>query len=506
MLLKLEGSGPLYTRVYSTLRRRIAEGLFKPGERLPGTRSAASALGVSRTVVLLAYSQLESEGYTTTRVGSGTFVSSDNTVNGHGDASAAPTSTAPVSMKRLPAVPLSRLASRVTRSAAEESPTGLLRGVVEIVDLTDEATTYDARGLKAWRRAIMQTIGNLPTEPPGVAGVPALRRAMLNYLQRERGVVADVEDVVIVSSAQQARDLIARVLVDEGTVVGMEDPCDPGARHAFAASGARIVACPVGSDGFDIHAHVASLCDATVVHVAPSCQFPTAAAMSQQRRTALLEWAYARLAYIVEDDSDSDHRQGVRVTPALQGMDRHERVIYYMSSFGRALYPALQLGCVVVPPELREKFHALKWLSDDDGMSLGQHAWAKLIANGEYTRSLRRLSRQLTHKHHVLVDALKHHFESGIELHGHAASGRVLVQLPQLAVGWETVLREEALRGGLLLQSGAAWYAKPRPHVTMMLNYSATPDANLEIAAQRLASAYHTTMSDVRRSVPALEQ
>ncbi len=498
MLLKLEGCGPLYTRVYSTLRRRIVEGVFKPGERLPGTRSAASALGVSRTVVLLAYAQLESEGYTTTRVGSGTFVSEGNIAGDHDDAAATPVST-----KRLPAVPLSRLASRVTHSAAEDNPTGLLQGAIEIVDLTDEGARYDARGLKAWRRAMIQTIGNLPTEPPGVAGVPALRKAMLNYLQRERGVVADIEDVVIVSSAQQARDLIARVLVDEGTVVGMEDPCDPGARHAFAASGGRIVACSVDDNGFDIQAHAASLRDATVVHVAPSCQFPTGVAMSQQRRAALLEWAYARLAYIVEDDSDSDHRQGVRVTPALQGMGRHERVIYYMSSFARSLYPALQLGCVVVPPELREKFHALRWLSDHDGMSMGQHAWARYIANGEYTRSLRRQSKQLAHKHADLVRALKHYLGPGIELHGPATSGQLLVHLPELAIGWGTVLREEALRGGLLLQSGEPWYAKPQPHVTLMLNYSGTPEANLDIAAQRLAHAYRTAMADVGRSVPA---
>lgn len=505
MLLKLEGEGPLYTRVYTTLRRHIIEGRFPPGERLPGTRSVANALGVSRTVVLLAYSQLESEGYTTTRVGSGTFVAerpvtpetpevSAEAMAGVGAASRVPAA------QPLPEVPLSRVATRVQQAPMPDHPLDLLDDDVGVVDLTDVAISYDTRALKAWRRALSKAMSDLPDELPSGSGVLSLREAMLDYLNRERGVVANIEDMVIVNSVQQARDLIARVLVDENTVVGVEEPCNPGVRYSFAAAGAHLVACPPDAEGLDVDRHADRLETARVIHVSPTCHVPTGAAMSAARREALLEWAYARPAYIVEEDFDHDHRHGVRVLPALQGADRHERVIYYMNNFARAVYPAMQVGCVVVPPALRGKFHAIKRLTDSDGIALRQYAWAEYLAEGEYARSLRRLSQQLGQKCQLLVAALQRRLGSGIQIENRVATGQLLVHLPRLDAAWDTMLREEALRTGLLLQSAADWYLQPPAHTVLLLHYAAANEAALETAVERLACAYQVTMQDVART------
>src|SRR5699024_11674924 len=174
MLLKLEGEGPLYTRVYATLRRNIIEGRFPPGERIPGTRSVAGALGVSRTVVLLAYSQLVSEGYTATRVGAGTFVAERAGTDGNAVEPVPPLEDKPAPPAAgeapPPDVPLSRLAARVRQAPAFDQPLDLLDDDVGVVDLTDTAVSYDTRALKAWRRALSQAMAMLPTELPGGAG------------------------------------------------------------------------------------------------------------------------------------------------------------------------------------------------------------------------------------------------------------------------------------------------------------------------------------------------
>lgn len=505
MLLELQGNGPLYMRVYSTLRQRIVDGRLGPGERLPGTRSVASALGVSRTVVLLAYSQLESEGYTTTRVGSGTYVTDARVlddrprpaVNG---AAATEAGTVPDPKPHVPSAPLSRLATRVPQAPLADRPLDLLDSAVGVVDLTGSATSYDAQGMKAWRRSLSRTMAEMPPNLPGVAGALPLREAMLDYLGRERGVVADVDDIIIVNSAQQARDLIARVLVDEHTVVGVEDPCNPGIRRAFVVAGGQVVPCPVREGGLDVARGDGKLDKAQVLHVAPACHVPSGISMSETHREALLQWAYERPAWIVEEDLDGDRRHGVRVTPALQGADRHGRVIYYLNNLAHAVYPALPMSCVVVPPSLREKFRALKSLSDHDDAAVRQHAWASHIANGEHARSLRRLSQQLSQKHRVLVDALHRHLGSSMNCEGTAATGRLLVHLPGLEASWMTMLREEALRIGLLLQSAGDWYAGARQHVTLMLRYAAVPEDLMDVAARRLAHARHIALRDVAGS------
>lgn len=499
MLLELKGEGPLYTRVYATLRQRIVDGRLKAGERLPGTRSMAKALGVSRTVVLLAYSQLESEGYTVTRVGSGTYVTEARVLN---DTPAATNDSTDLSAHEvpppaLPEAPLSKLARRMPAAASGDRPLDLLDDDVGVVDFTGATTSYDAQGLKTWRRSLSRALAQMPSELPGPAGVSALREAMLEYLARERGVVAQVEDLVIVNSVQQARDLVARVLVDENTTVGVEDPCDPGIRRAFALAGGRVEACPVDADGLDVAAvpgHVG------VVHVAPACHIPGGATLSAQRRAALLAWAGRQPGWIVEEDFDGDQRHGVRVSSALQGADRAGRVIYYMNNLGGAVYPSLPMSCLVVPRSLREKFHALKGLSDQDEGVIRQHAWALHVAAGEHARSLRRLSQHLQNKHAALVDALRRHLGASIRCEGAPATGHLLLHLPALQASWMTVLREEALRTGLLLQSADDWYAGNNPHVVLMLRYAAVPDHLMDVAARRLAYARRVAWHDVNRA------
>lgn len=508
MLLKLEGDGPLYLRVYATLRREIVDGRFLPGKRLPGTRSIAKALGVSRTVVLLAYSQLESEGYTTTRVGSGTYVAETLPVSGLSNAQVRPLVTRDDSGAAVneadgpqpPEVPLSRLVSRVSRAPDPDPPRELLDDADDVIDLTDRAVFYDRQGLRAWCQALSRAMGELPADLPGVAGALSLRETLLEYLRRERGVVADVEDLIIVNNIDQARSLIARVLLDERAWVGLEDPCCPKLHGMFAAVGARVVECPVDSEGFDVERHAEALEKVRAICVSPSCQSPTGVVMSPRRRAALLDWVRTRPAYVVEEDFDCNHRRGVRAVPALQGEDRYGRVVYYLAGLARAVYPALDMGCLVVPPALREKFHVLKNLSDHDGVVLQQHAWVRHVASGEYDRGLRRLSRQLGRKHELLVEALQRRVETSLVMQGGMAKGVLMLHLPVLDASWVTVLREEALRAGLLLQSGQGWYGHPPSHAVLMLCYAAVPEDRIDAAAQRLAHAFRITLHDVARA------
>lgn len=227
------GREPIYMQVHEAIRRDIERGRFRVGARLPGSRSMAVTLGVSRTVVLMAYEQLEAEGYVQTQGGSGTYVSA-----------AAIEAPSPIETEGNPSASLANIPfSRFARCLAlpTQTPTEHEYCTADVIDLSLPRVRSDARSLKHWRQTVAKLVRRRSVpDYPVLEGAPPLRAAVARYLRMERGIVVDPQEVVIVSGTQQARDLIARVLLDEGAVAGVEDPCYWGVRHTYAASGARL--------------------------------------------------------------------------------------------------------------------------------------------------------------------------------------------------------------------------------------------------------------------------
>lgn len=473
---------PMYVQIAESIRRDIVSGRFQVGARLPGSRSMAVALGVSRTVVLMAYDQLESEGYLDSRSGSGTYVSARPAGVSACAALVEPPAEAPGDPR------LSRLARRAVVPAMAEASPPALDG--ELIDLAQPRVKSDPRSLKAWMQNLIALLRrrNAP-DFPELQGAVDLRKAVARYLSIERAIEVDPDDILIVSDAQQARDLIARVLLDEGDGVGVEEPCQWSARYTYEAMGARIVPCQVGPHGMDIDRHAAALDGVRLVNVAPSFQFPTGVVMPEDRRRALLQWAYAHDVCLVEDDFDCEHHFGARTSPSLWSLDRHDRVIH-VSSFARSMFPALQLGYMLVPRTLRERFLAVKWLADRGSISMQQHVLAMCITSGQYLRDLRRIAHRLAPRHRALQTALQVRLGSAMTVTGSVAGGSLFVHLPQLPRHATEALMAEALTRGVRIRSAERFHRTPPDHVTLVLSYAGVSEANLKRAGTRLAEAY----------------
>lgn len=473
---------PMYVQIAGSIRRDIDGGRFQVGARLPGSRSMAVALGVSRTVVLMAFDQLESEGYLESQSGSGTYVSAR-------PAGVSACETRVEEQLQAPEAPrLSRLALRAVLPAVPEAEAPALEG--EVIDLAQPRVKSDPRSLKAWMQNLMALLRRRDAPDfPELQGAFDLRRAVAGYLSVERAIEIDPDDILIVSGAQQARDLIARVLLDEGDGVGVEEPCHWSVRHTYEAMGARIVPCQVGLHGMDIDRHAAALEGVRLVSVAPSYQFPTGVVMPEERRRALLQWAYAHGACLVEDDFDCEHRFGVRTSPSLWSLDRHGRVIH-VSSFARSMFPALQLGYMLVPRPLRERFLAVKWLADRGSISMQQHVLAACITSGQYLRDLRRIAHRLAPRHRALRDALQARLGSAMEVTGSVAGGSLFVHLPGLPRSATGALITEALARGVRIRSAERFHRTPPDHVTLVLSYAGVSEVSLKRAGARLAEAY----------------
>ncbi|MBW8760957.1 MAG: PLP-dependent aminotransferase family protein, partial [Burkholderiales bacterium] len=218
------------------------------------------------------------------------------------------------------------------------------------------------------------------------AGHTALREAIAEHLAYARGVRCTAADVIVTQGAQQAFDLLVRVLVGPGDTAAIESPGYPPVIALLQAQGARIAPVPVDDEGLVTDALPP---EAKLIYTTPAHQFPLGVAMSAARRRALLAWAARTGAVVIEDDYDSEFRFEGQPRDSLQGLDTDGRVAF-VGSFSKTLAPSLRLGYVIAPPALRKALLHAKHLADVHGPSLLQHALARFMAEGHYRKHLRR--------------------------------------------------------------------------------------------------------------------
>jgi GntR family transcriptional regulator/MocR family aminotransferase len=395
-------SGERLRALHGQLRAAILAGRLQPGLRLPSTRSLADACGVARNTAMAAYDLLLSEGYLAARQGAGTYV-----------ADVLP------DLKR-------RRAPRERRpSSSDRRLNDFWKSSAGSVDLPrPEPVRFDFRlgvpdigrlPMDVWRRLSSRALRSYSKAPVGYDhshGRPALREAIARYVSFTRAVACQADDITVTAGAQQAFDLIARILVTPGrTVVAVENPGYPPVRAALAAAGAKIVPVPVDEEGLVVERLPAN---AAVVCVTPSHQFPLGSAMSARRRAALLEFAHARDAVVIEDDYDAEFRFGERPLDALQTLDRTESV-FYVGTFSKSLFPALRLGFAVAPPWARRALGAAKRCADSHSSPLVQEALAAFITEGHLARHVRRMRRIYGARRQVLLSGLREEFGRWLE-------------------------------------------------------------------------------------------
>ena len=221
---------------------------------------------------------------------------------------------------------------------------------------------------------------------------------------------ATEKDVFVTNGSQQAIDLLARVLLEPGDLVAVEDPGYPPPRRAFVAHGGQVAGVPVDEEGLVVDA----IPDGTrLVYVTPSHQFPLGMPMSMTRRQALLRWAERADAAIVEDDYDSEFRYGGRPLETLQSLDRSGRVLF-VGSFSKVMLPTLRLGFAVVPEPLHGAMRRAKYVSDWHTAVPVQAAAAEFIDDGLLAQHIRRMRRLYGERHERIARTLERDFAAHV--------------------------------------------------------------------------------------------
>lgn len=466
LALDIRGGQGVTRQVYDALKQAILEGRLKPGERLPSTRELSWRLALARGTISEAYARLTSEGYVDARRGSGTFV--------------AP--TGPNTAGRISRPHSDR--PRVETSWARRlgTPHSIIPDRDLPFDFRPGLPDFASFPVTTWRRLVARSLKTLSRDIARYgdpAGNVSLRRTITRYLSHSRAVLCSPEHVVITGGAQQALDIIVRLVIEPGSVVAIENPGYPLAVRLFRAYGAQVVPVAVDDEGLDVERIPKN---AGCIYVTPSHQFPLGVTMSLTRRRALLAWARDRRAVVVEDDYDSEFRFDGRPLESLQGLDRSGNVVY-LGTFSKVLFPGLRLGYAVVPDWLQPRFVSAKWLIDRHTPALEQCVMAEFMAKGHFDRYMRQMQRVYSQRRDILISALHKFFGQRLNLlPSHA--GLHIAGFLDRDIDAEELIRR-AYEGGVGLYSIEPFYIG-RPRQGLIFGFGACSAADIAEGIRRL--------------------
>jgi GntR family transcriptional regulator / MocR family aminotransferase len=463
-------SVPLTRQIYEFWRLGILSGRFCGGERVPSTRDLATALDLSRGTITQAYEQLISEGYFQTTHGSGTFVCSqlpEKLLN-------APATTGRRSAQEA-AAPLSTFGKRLQK---DYQHLGKQPGYICLSHWGPDLELFP---LELWNRLYARSLRALGADALGYAeyarGYEPLCEEIAKYVSRSRAVTCSSDQVIVVNGSQQGLDLCARLLLEPGDEVAVENPGYSGASRVFEATGARLRPVPVDREGI--------VCDrlgeaAKVVYVTPAHQFPTGVALSLRRRLELIGWARRRRAVIIEDDYDSEYRYSGAPMPALQGLATGVAVVY-CGTFSKVMYPGLRVGYLIVPRPMVAAFIRAKWLSDRHTSVHQQATLHQFMKDGHLERHIRRMRRIYDLRRTTLVESLHRHFGDTASVLGEAAGMHAYVRFsdPDIAT--------RAIRNKVQLRDSGAYYLGKAPANDYLLGFSMLSESGIREGIKRLA-------------------
>ncbi len=371
-------------QLYRQIRKNILEEHLHEGDRLPATRKFASALGISRNIVLEAYEQLKMEGFVQSHQGSYTSVASGAAL-------------------KQPILELPSENNFIETAIAED-----------IIDFRHGIPALDLFPRKAWNKAITQVLLDIPAsnfDYNDLAGCPKLRTSIATYLFKTRGILCTPKQIIITSGSTQAFTLITQLLLSNNRKVIVEDPLNDQLQKYLGKLGCDLHAIPVDEQGLQT-SFLIKQTPPSFTLITPSQQFPTGGILPIQRRIELIHFARKTKSYIVEDDYENEFTYEGSYISSLQELAPEE--VIYVGTFSKTLIPTLRLGYIVLPSHLIEKFYQLDWHATQQPSAIEQLALAAFIDTGQLQRHINRMKKIYQKRRCKVILELKRHFSDDV--------------------------------------------------------------------------------------------
>ncbi len=390
---------PIHHQLYRQIRDELASGSFNHNSsRLPSTRALAAELGIARLTVKLAFEKLHAEGYLRAKSGSGTFVADSlpETFLSPDKATAKPQKERPAQLsERVKNIPDKRVGKQFDVGIAGSPGVSFVPALAAI----------DEFPIEVWERLRAQVLASKGAHLLQYAsshGDADLRKAIAAYLCDFRGARCHPDQIIITAGTQQALMISALTLVNRGEVAWIEDPGFHQARRAFGFAGATVVPRPIDREGIVI-ARSSKQASPKIVFVTPSHQFPLGMTMSLARRTALIEFARTRDAFLFEDDHSSEFRFTGPPLPCLQGLDNSGRVIY-AGTLSKILYPSLRLGYLLAPKQLVDSMIKVRAVMDQHSSAIDQATLARFVSEGFFLSHVKRMRKLYADRREFFIE------------------------------------------------------------------------------------------------------
>ncbi len=468
-------------QVHEQIVDRIAAGELTPGMRLPPVRRLAKQLGINQMTVARAYKDLSEAGFVEGRAGGGTHVRAPNGASSKRARESEAAAAEPLLSERL--YELSHAPGVIGFTSNYPAPDSDCAAEFEIC-----LKSVIADGLAPY----------FSYDPPN--GRVGFRRCIVDYLA-EQDVVTSPEDVIVTSGAQQAIELVIRLLVPHGTPVIVERPAYFGVINALRTVGARILEVPLEPDGMDIEKLEAHLSRhrPRLICINPTFQNPTGVTTSTEKRRSILALARKHGVAILEDDHNSELRFSGSPIPSIRALSEPGDNLFYARGFGKVFLPGSRLGYLVTPAHARRSLLALKAHSDLHTNGIMQEAMARFLSRRNYPKILERMKKAYAAKQRQLIRSLSAGMPPGT-LIGRPEGGLSLwVTLPEGTEVSELYYR--AVRRGVAFVAGEVFYASHVNPCTLRVSFGLLDKDLLEEGVARLCSVAKDLMRP--RSAPS---
>ena len=490
LLLELDRDSPTpaYIQIRDLIVALVDDGTLRSGDRLPPTRELAASVGVHRSTVIRAYDEIRALGCLESRPGSYSTVRRR----------VRPPATGGSSITEEQLVEWNAIGSDLIDDMdGPDRPRSASRGDDNAIDFERLSADPSLAPTDDLRRCLKHVLANLGSDSLDYADPSGWRplRETISRRLRSHGVAVSAAEILITSGAQQALDIVLRLLTRPGDRALVEAPTYGMLHPLLRLHGVAPVEIPIRENGLDLDAleDFLNVSSAKLVYTMPNFHNPTGITTGQAHRERLLTLCEQHRIPLVEDGFEEEMKYFGRAVLPIKSMDRHGLVLY-VGSFSKVVFPGLRIGWVAATREATDRLTAIQHASSLAANTLAQAAAERFCRRGEFEAYLRRIHRVYRRRMQTMLDALERHMPSTVRW-TRPVGGYTLWLTLSDPVDTEATICREVGRAGVRVAPGRWFFAKPPENAHLRLSIACVDETRIEEGCRRLGEVLRDTQT-----------